>query len=143
MSVWPSFSGAHPTLAGSEGTLVSITVHVEPRHLERLLDALAQLDFPINPQIYHEAAETYVQRDGTEETVPTTLVEFPAYERRLPEVRTALATNGLPPDAVHVTDMLDEIRSEDVVEPAPAGAPYIRRVYRKHAGVLAAGAWRA
>jgi len=34
------------------------------------LDALAHLDFPINPQICHDAA-------------PATFVEFPAYEKRL------------------------------------------------------------
>ena len=30
--------------------------------------------FPINPQIYHDAG-------------PATMVEFPAYEKRLPEIR--------------------------------------------------------
>ena len=44
------------TLCGREGVLVSVSIHVDPRHLESLLEALAHLQFPINPQIYHDAA---------------------------------------------------------------------------------------
>lgn len=92
MSVWQT---ANTSLTGSEGALVSVSVHVESKSLEALLDALAQLDFPINPQIYHG---------------PVTTVEFPAYESRLGEVRHVLAAYGFPPDAVGVSDMLAVIR---------------------------------
>ena len=57
MSVWPSVPSTHsPALRGSDGELVSVSVTVEPRDLEDLLEALAALDFPVNPQIYHDAA---------------------------------------------------------------------------------------
>ena len=49
----------NPALSGSEGTLVSVSICVDPRHLEPLLEALAQVSFPINPQIYHDAALVY------------------------------------------------------------------------------------
>ena len=81
-------------LLGSEGALVSVSISVEPPRLEALLDALAHLDFPINPQIYHDAA---------------TMVEFPAYEKRLPEIRSLLETCGFPAKSVTATAMLDSI----------------------------------
>ncbi len=133
MSVWPGLSDSHRALAGSEGTLVSVAVHVEPRLLEALLETLAQLSFPINPQIYHEASIRYVYPDGSEEVHPTTLVEFPAYESRLPEARRTLAVYGFPADALHVTGMLDGIRSNELEEPAPPGAGYVKRVLRRQA----------
>jgi hypothetical protein len=138
MSVWPSPAAGTATLAGSEGTLVSISVHVPARDLEALLDALAHLDFPINPQIYHEASVSYVYPGGREETEPTTLVEFPGYESRLPGVRAALAACGFAPDCLHVTDMLSGLRSDVLVEPGAPDADYISRVYRKHTAVRAA-----
>ena len=61
--------------------------------------SLAQIGFPINPQIYHDAVIVYVYPDGHEETEATTLVEFPAYADRLEEVRRALESNGFDPDA--------------------------------------------
>lgn len=131
MSVWQNFPAPHATLAGSEGTLVSISVPVPPRYLEALLEALAQLDFPINPQIYHDASVDYIYADGHTETEPATLVEFPAYESRLEAVRSALAAHGFAGDSVHVAEMLSEIRADELVEPAPPGAPYISRSYRK------------
>jgi len=42
-----------PGLFGLEGELVSLRIRVEPKHLEDLLEALALLDFPVNPQLYH------------------------------------------------------------------------------------------
>ena len=71
MSVWPSASSPHfPGLCGSEGELVSISVIVEPRDLEDLLESLALLDFPINPQIYHDASLVYVSGDGSQVSQP-------------------------------------------------------------------------
>lgn len=80
MRIWPgNFSTDCPSLHGSEGELISISVRVEPRLLEQLLETLAQLPFPIHPQIYH---------------LPGTIVEFPAYASWLGEVRDSLKRAG-------------------------------------------------
>jgi hypothetical protein len=116
MSVWPSVSPApSPALRGSEGELVSISVTVEPRDLEDLLEALASLEFPINPQIYHNAAVTYRAPDGTERTEPATLVEFPAYSERVAKVRKVLETSGFAAGTVVVAAMLDQMRGSAVL----------------------------
>jgi len=124
-------------LCGREGALISVSISVDPRHLESLLEALAQLNFPINPQIYHDAALIYRFPDDHQETQATTLVEFPAYEAQLTEVRGALAAFGFDPDSLQVTGMLDEIHSEQPEEPAPAGAPYSSRSRVKRRAVVA------
>jgi hypothetical protein len=98
MSVWSTTVPATLPLVGAEGALVSVSIAVEPPRLEALLDALAHLDFPINPQIYHAAG-------------PCTSVEFPAYEKRLPEIRACLEACGFPVKSVTATAMLDSIRS--------------------------------
>src|ERR1039457_5693413 len=112
MSVWPKTLPASPTLSGREGALVCVSLDVDPRRLESLLEALAQTRFPINPQIYHDAAVVYLSADGREETQTVTLVEFPVYEGRLDEVRNALNSYGFEPASVHATSMLDEIKRE-------------------------------
>jgi hypothetical protein len=122
-------------LCGREGALVSVSITVDPRKLESLLEALAQLNFPINPQIYHDAALIFRYPDGRVETQSTTLVEFPAFEARLDDVRGALDAYGFDTDALHATGMLDEIHAEHPEEPAPAGAPYVSRVRVKHRAV--------
>ena len=127
MSVWPKTLPATPSLSGREGALVSVSIDVDPRRLEPLLEALAQTSFPINPQIYHDAAMVYLYADGREATSATTLVEFPAYEARLDEVRNALSAYGFDPLSVQATRMLDEISAERLPEPAPAGAHYVAR----------------
>lgn len=75
-----------PALHGIEGDLILLSVAVEPRSLEALLDVLAGLDFPVNPQLYHRAARS--------------VVEFPAYAQRVAEVRQALERNGFNPQAL-------------------------------------------
>ena len=65
-------------LAGAHGELLTVTISAEPRDLEDLLDRLGQSQYPIDPQIYHDA-----QVDGR----PVTLVEFPAYPGWLDEIR--------------------------------------------------------
>ncbi len=97
MSVWSNTVPASLPLSGSEGALVSVSISVEPPRLEGLLDALAHLDFPINPQIYHAAG-------------PATVVEFPAYETRLPEIRAMLQACGFGAGTLSATAMLDSIR---------------------------------
>jgi len=98
MSVWYNTDTAALPLLGTEGALVSVSVSVEPLRLEALLDALAHLDFPINPQIRHDGGAA-------------TSVDFPAYEKRLPEIRSLLETCGFPRQSVTATAMLDSIRS--------------------------------
>ena len=136
MSVWPTLPES-PSLSTAEGALVSVSIHVEPDHLESLLESLSQVSFPINPQIYHDAALVYRYADGRREGESATLVEFPAYAGRLDEVRTALASYGFAADCLHAVSMLDEIQAEHHVEPAPAGAAYISRsrVKRRAAGL--------
>ncbi|HXK03665.1 MAG TPA: hypothetical protein VMS37_14790 [Verrucomicrobiae bacterium] len=129
MSVWP--------LGTSEGQLVSVSVRVHPNELESLLEALAQVRFPINPQIYHDAAVIYRYPDDREETEAVTLVEFPAYEAGLREVRAALEAYGFEPGAMLVVAMLDEIQSAAHPEPAPPGAAYVSRYRVKHRAAVA------
>jgi hypothetical protein len=132
MSVWSGAEPASPSLSTGEGDLVSVSIDVEPRSLESLLEALAQLDFPINPQIYHHAALVYLYPNGREETQSATLVEFPAYQRRLPQVRAALVAFGFDPSIVYVAGMMDAIHTEQSLEPAPPGAPYKSRYRVRH-----------
>ena len=135
MSVWPQTSAV---LAGSDGPLVSISIDVDARDLESLLEALARLSFPVNPQIYHEAALIYLYPDGGQEAQAVTLVEFPAYAGQIDEVREALASFAFDPGRAHVTDMLAELHAEPLPEPAPPGAAYSVR-YRQKYRALAAG----
>lgn len=93
MSVWHG-SGTAPVLCGSDGELVSVQVSVKPRELEDLLECLASLSFPVNPEIHHG--------------VPTT-VSFPAWGSQLGEVRRAVTACGFDPHAVVVRAMLEEI----------------------------------
>ena len=90
----PIFHSENRSLSGTEGELVSVRVSADPRFLEDLLEALAHVSFPINPQIYHSRP---------------TIVEFPAYESRLDELRSALERSGFDASAVQVCAMLDAI----------------------------------
>jgi len=102
MSVWSTAVSAALPLLGTEGALVSVSISVEPPRLEALLDALAHLDFPINPQICHDTGQA---------THPATMVEFPAYEKRLPEIRGLLEACGFPAKSVTARAMLESIRA--------------------------------
>jgi hypothetical protein len=94
MSVWPGASAPAPILAGVDGELIDLRISTDPRALEDLLECLSSLSFPINPEIFHG--------------VPT-VVEFPAWESRLFEVRSALRAYGFDPAALQVRDMLEAI----------------------------------
>jgi hypothetical protein len=115
------------TLCGRDGVLLSVSISVDPRHLESLLESLALLRFPINPQIYHDAALVYRFADAHEESEGTTLVEFPIYENQIEEVTGALEAYGFDRRAVQVIGMLDEIQSEPRLEAAPQGAKWLTR----------------
>ena len=101
MSVWQCTPTATP-LCGSEGELVSLSISVSPRDLEALLEGLARVDFPINPQIYHSGGDAC--QGGT-------IVEFPAYAGGLARVRAAVAGAGFDPEAIQVRGMLEQIQS--------------------------------
>jgi len=137
MSVWPNKLPHTPSLSTAEGALVSVSIHVQPHCLESLLEALALVSFPINPQIYHDAALVYRFPDGREETESVTMVEFPAYEARLAEVRRAVQAYGFEPDCIHAIGMLEEIQSDLQPEPAPEGAAYVSRYRLKHRRAVA------
>jgi hypothetical protein len=102
MSVWP-VTESLPDLRGVEGILLSIRISVEPRRLEELLDALAGMSFPVNPEIHHPLP-------GFPGIRQPTVVEFPAFENRLEEVRNALKLRGFDPASAQVASMLEEIR---------------------------------
>ncbi len=131
VSVWPVNFAPEPYLSGREGALVSVSISVEPRLLESLLEALAQISFPINPQIYHDAEVVYHRPDGREESGILTLVEFPAYSDQLAEVGRILEAYGFHSSDIEVTSMLDEIHA-DLEAPSPEGAAHgaHRRVMR-------------
>ena len=92
MSVRPSAVPRYRLLAGSEGELVQLRLNTDPRQLEDLLDCLAGVPFPINPTIYHGRP---------------TIVEFPAYEGRLHQVRGALHAYGFDQDSIEINGMLE------------------------------------
>jgi hypothetical protein len=125
--------GPHPFLGGAEGELLAVRISVEPRLLERLLDILAQVEFPISPQIYHQAALLYVYADGQERFEPTTSVEFPAYAGWLPAVERALMLRGFDPAALAVRGMLEELTEDCDTQPAPPGSPYRSVVWYRQA----------
>ena len=94
MSVWPQSISPDVFLSGQEGQLVTLRVSADARRLEDLLETLAGLTFPVNPQILHHF-------DGA-----NTAVEFPAFDSRIPEVRRALEGGGFPASAVVVRPAL-------------------------------------
>ncbi|MFB3775976.1 MAG: hypothetical protein ACE141_00160 [Bryobacteraceae bacterium] len=125
MNVWPEpRPGGSLALVGSEGELVSVSIAVEPRLLEPLLDSLSELSFPVNPQIYHEAQVVRVYPDGRRETEPATMVEFPAYAAHLAGIRGTLARRGFDPESVWAHSMLEQIHAEFESAPAPQGAAF-------------------
>ncbi|HTC91124.1 MAG TPA: hypothetical protein VK686_22625 [Bryobacteraceae bacterium] len=83
-------------LFGREGELISLAIATEPKLLENLLEALASLDFPVNPQLYHRPAEV--------------LVEFPAYSTQVEQVRDALLKQGFDAGGIQVSRPL--VRAE-------------------------------
>lgn len=131
MSVWPKSQLATASLLGSDGALVSVSIDVVARRLEALLEALSQVSFPVNPEIFHDALVAYRYADGHEETTRATVVEFPAYAGQLEEVRRALEAYGFDRKCMQVTSMLEEIQSED-----PAASGVTRRRLKHSAAAV-------
>jgi hypothetical protein len=112
--MWPEDPPAGlPALTGTEGELVSVSIAVEPRLLEGLLETLAELSFPVNPRIDHNASVARISPGGRREIHSSTIVEFPAYAGRLAEIRSLLARRGLAPESVGARNMLEQIRGQD------------------------------
>ena len=76
-----AFLNCEPMLRGSDGDLVLVRIATEARQLEEVLEAVADLPFPVNPEIHHHGIGS--------------TVEFPAYSNRVDEVREALRAKGL------------------------------------------------
>jgi hypothetical protein len=131
------FSPAYATeysLSSEEGDLVSVAIRVEPRRLESMLEALAQVAFPINPQIFHEAEIETCHPDGHQAIEVTTLVEFPAYLARIEDVFRVLRLYGFDCRDVLVTSMLQELRTPNRLESvAPESAWKVRSRQRSAA----------
>jgi len=96
MSVWLSPASPDSRLSTQEGELLAVSVRVDPRRLEALLEALALVPFPINPQIRH----------GSDTTV-----EFPAYRERIAEVERVLEACGFAAQSLRCTAMIEEIHA--------------------------------
>jgi hypothetical protein len=111
MSAWSESYAPEPVLGGASGELVSVRITVEPRELEGLLEALAGVSFPINPQLHHQAVIVGMTAAGRRESRAATLVEFPAYRNDLAEVRAVLKAAGFAPGSVSVRKMLDDIQT--------------------------------
>jgi hypothetical protein len=77
---------------GIEDQLVSLRVSVEPRLLEDLLEVLARLDFPVNPELSHRPAQV--------------TVEFPVSSTRVDDVRSALSNHGISACSLEVNRVL-------------------------------------
>jgi hypothetical protein len=77
-------------LRTAEGELLELSVAVELRSLEAVLDTLDCLPFPVNPQVVH--GERPASPISTAETV---VVQFPAYDRRLADVVGLLEHAGI------------------------------------------------
>lgn len=86
----PQWSGPLHTF---EGELLDLSVSVELRRLEGLLDALSGLPFPVNPEIVHPA--------GTN-PAHSVAVRFPAYQRRMPGLIRSLEEAGFTRDLLTV-----------------------------------------
>lgn len=96
MSVWQAVASPHLKARGSSADLVSVSIPIAASRLESLLETLAGLSFPVNPEIDHSAQ-------------PDTIVEFPAYAGDLEEVRGALHRAGFEAETVRVLPMIDRI----------------------------------
>ena len=87
MSIATITTDQQPALQGAEGELLLVRIASDARQLEDVLEAVAELPFPVNPEIHHHGAGA--------------TVEFPAYSNRLSEVREALRAKGISGEITH------------------------------------------
>lgn len=79
--------GSGTSLYGPDGRLITIRISVDAHLLEQVLELLAELPFPINPQLRHD----YGRVSGH----PSSVVEFPAYEGWVAEIQRAVDSDEL------------------------------------------------
>jgi len=96
MSIRPIPPESGVGLRGPEGELVFVRLHVEPRTLEDILDLLASASFPVNPEIRHRQ--------------PESIVEFPAYDSNVEEIKGLLRAGGVGGCRIEVASALGAIR---------------------------------
>lgn len=89
-----SVAAVNSVLSSPEGELLLLSVEVPARDLEELLDSLAGLSFPINPEIQHGQ--------------PGTRVQFPAFSSRVDEVARALERCGIPAERLRIHAVLSD-----------------------------------
>lgn len=92
------FSTDTHSLTGRDGELILLRISVEPRLLERLLEALAETSCHINPQVFPNTAQ------GAR-------VEFPAYEGWVALIEASLRRAGLRPLEFAATRMISQLAS--------------------------------
>ncbi|MGD0616278.1 MAG: hypothetical protein ABSB67_01300 [Bryobacteraceae bacterium] len=90
-----SVSTARGSIGGSEGDLVSVRILTDPRRLEDLLETLATAEFPVNPQLYHQASRV--------------TVEFPAYACHIERLRQLVHASGFDEAALCIRGPLDPV----------------------------------
>lgn len=83
-------------MRGADGRLVFVRLAVPPRNLEEVLELLAGASFPLNPEIRH--------------SVSVTVVEFPAYDTHVSEVRELLRASGLENVEIEIANALTAIQ---------------------------------
>ena len=96
--VRPNYLPPTHSLAGRDGELIVIRITVEARHLERLLEALAETGYHINPQVFPNSPE------GAR-------VEFPAYEAWTEPIASGLLRAGLDPAEFVASRMITRLAS--------------------------------
>ena len=99
MSSWRETSPVPKSLSSHEGELISVRAQVEARLLEALLEALAEIPYPINPEICHLAG------------AGGSVVEFPAYATWLDEIHGALERAGFPARTLETRNMLAALQA--------------------------------
>jgi hypothetical protein len=93
-----SFLPPSPSLAGPDGELILLRITVDPRQLERLLEALAETSYHINPQMFPNSPQGSV-------------VEFPAYEGWVEGIEARLRAVGLSGALMESTRMVTRLAS--------------------------------
>ncbi len=121
------------SLLSAEGELVIVRIAVDPRRLEQLLETLSQVPFPINPEIFHNIPVAGPLSGSQGTAYETTVVEFPAYSGRLPEVRDLLSAQGFDPASVRSQNVLEHIRSGASARPMTADTGYEAAQFQKPA----------
>ena len=86
------------SIRGRDGDLVSVRILTDPRRLEDLLETLATVEFPVNPQLYHHLWRV--------------VVEFPAYACQIDRLRRLMAANGFEEDAIRIRGPLDPVDAD-------------------------------